>query len=322
MMPGPPGQHGAHQQLTVRSLAAKWFQAPPARIRSALMSGFVSVGLLCSAALPGSAAAENDAPEQSTVTASPIEDGGYFEIAITSVGYQPLKQPLDPNDKGDFLLRIYPSFNGAWRKGRFFFEAQRGEANGLSLGATLWHDDRTVLDLLAVNIPGVLSDSYDLEDVPPRPEAEREKDLLGRDEAFAASGLRLRHYRGPNLLQLAAVVDWEHGNGVLASAHAGRQWQFGNWSAQATVGLRYASETLADFVLGVDADEATTRFPVYGAPGTWYVEADVNVSRPLTRHLVFRAGLGALQFDSSITDSPLVAERGIFFVDTGISYVF
>lgn len=255
---------------------------------------------------------------------APFEDGGYLELGFVLEARQSIRSRLDEEDlhRTRGVTGFYAA--GAWRRGAFFFEGQRGGLDGVSLGVTLWHDDRRTLDLLGAHIPGSVSlgHSSDDDDAQATDERRRSAQLLDRDELFGSTGFRFRDYRGDSLLQASAVMDWKHGNGVLLGAHAGHQWQLGNWNLQGLAGVRWASAELVDFVYGVDEDEATERFAAYRADDSFFGEIDVGATRALGRDWILRSNLRGRWFDSGVTDSPLIARDTSMSVEAGIAYVF
>ena len=213
-------------------------------------------GMCCLLSLVLQTALAASAADEIAIPTSPLEDGGYVEAGLGVSVIRRQSERENPADNGDVEFRVSPLLGGAWRRGRLFLEAHVSDVNGLRLGVTLWNDQTRVVDLVAASLPGTIGtpDNF-LEETD-----DADRKVLRRNNLFGASGLRFRQFFGQNLLQLSALVDWQHGNGVLSSLFIGRQWQFGNWNAEGTLGLRHASQALADFVVGVDEDEATQRF--------------------------------------------------------------
>lgn len=253
----------------------------------------------------------------------PYADGGYFEIGVGYFVSRSIKARVDGDGQRDVSRLGTLSLSGALRRGPFFLEARRGGLDGVSVGATLWYDRQHTLDVLAAHVPGTVDIGWSSgDDEPAQDERSRNDRLLSRESLLGMSGLRLRRFQGDSLLQLSTAIGWKHGNGVLSGLHLGRQWQWGNWSGQALVGVRHASSAFADFIYGVDEDEATERFARYRVPSTVFVEADVSVARPLARRLVWRSAARLRQFDDAVTDSPLVTGSRSWSLDTTLSYVF
>lgn len=254
-------------------------------------------------------------------TASVLEDGHYFEIGLAVAAGNANRVRLDPGENDDVVVEFGPFFAGAWRGGDYFLEGKRGGFDGLSLGATLWHDRRWVLDLLAIHASGSYSFEFD-DDHDQDGTARRDKALLERISVFGSSGLRLRRYADASLVQLSAVVDWQNGHGALFGAHFGRQGQLGNWNTQFLIGARHASAALSDFIWGVDDAEATERFEAHRVSGTAFAEMEFGVSRAVGRKWILSSRLSARRFADSLVESPLVTRPGFVSFETAISYVF
>lgn len=256
-------------------------------------------------------------------TVTPLADGGYLELGAVFDVSRSIRAQSDSDERrdADAVFGFYAA--GAWRRGALFVEGQRGGLDGASLGATVWHDERRRLDLLAAHLSGTIELNLggDADDGN-ADEEQRNADLLQRDTLFGSSGFRYREYHGDTLLQATAVMDWSNGNGALLGAHVGRQWQLGNWNLQGILGARWASGTLVDFVYGVDEDEATDRFAAYEGRDTLFGEADLGITRALGRDWVLRSNLRVRQFGDGITDSPLVAADRAVAVEAGVAYVF
>jgi len=254
-------------------------------------------------------------------TASVLEDGGYFELGFAAAIRNGNRVRLDPDKNREVRLALSPFFAGAWRKGAFFIEGKRGGFDGLSLGATLWHDERWVLDLLAIHGAGTYSVQFN-DDERPAGTTRRDEELLERVSVFGSTGLRLRRYADSSLIQVSAVVDWENGHGTLLGAHFGRQWQLGNWNTQLLIGARHASSALADFTWGVDEDEATERFGAYRMSGIAFAEMELGISRAVGKKWILSSRLSGRRFEDSLVDSPLITRNGFATLETAVSYVF
>jgi len=278
---------------------------------------------LCVAAVAVSTAAraEGELPSdgRDAVPSALLEDGGFLELGLELVRIRTAGGNRPKDDEADTWLDVEIGFG--WRRGVAFSEGRTSGFGGFfSAGATLWNDEHRVLDLLVVHEASeILSDfaDYDLGDH----DFERWEPVIRR-KSFYSSGLRLRRYGDSTLAQLSLVIDWKHGNGLLGAAHLGQQWQFGNWNAQAVVGLRHASPRLADFLTGIDDEEASELFPAYRAPALTFGEVELELSRALSRKWVFRLRWRGRRFENGVTDSPLIARDRSTAFETGISYVF
>lgn len=266
-------------------------------------------------------AARHDSDVNGSIVSAALEDGGYLEVGVALSGGTAIRERLDPDENDNIEVGLSPFISGAWRRGRWFAEGRRGGFDGLSVGATLWHDDRWVLDLLAIHAAGTLSIEFD-DDERPADSTRQDEDLFERDSVFGSSGFRLRRYASASLLQFSAVMDWHNDHGVLFGAHVGQQWQIGNWNTQFLLGARYATSSLSDYVYGIDVDEATARLPAHEVAGVAFAEMELGASRALGKQWILSSRLVGRRFEDDLADSPLVANKGFVKVDTAISYVF
>jgi len=255
---------------------------------------------------------------------APFSDGGYLELGSVLGVSRSIRARADGDGRRDGKAEVGFYVAGAWRRGPLFIEGRRGGVDGASIGVTLWHDRRRTLELLAAHLPGTVHVSYGTDDdeASAAGEAQRNADLVDRNRLLGSSGFRYREYRGDTLLQASAVMDWSNGNGVLLGAHAGHQWQLGNWNLQGVVGARWIGAALVDHLYGVDADEATDRFAAYEGREALFGEADLGITRALGRDWVLRSNLRVRGFGDGITDSPIVAGDEAVSAEVGIAYVF
>jgi hypothetical protein len=247
------------------------------------------------------------------------ENGGFLELGLSIEARRTAFATKVPDDdNGELELGLYLS--GGYRYERLFVEATESWFGGLNMGVTLLETEHWSFDFLAANIAGVLT----LESDEPQPVSEQERNsaILDRDSLFIAAGPRLTGYFGDNIVQLRVVSDWYDDNGVLGSLRFGRQWQLGNWNFQGIVGTRYYSEQFSDYLFGVDADEATNRFPEFQASSAFLPEVEVGASVPVSKDWVFSTRVRARQLPGDVQDSPLITAESEVFWNTSLYYVF
>lgn len=247
--------------------------------------------------------------------------GGFLELGIES-GMSRLARVQDSDhEAGDLTLDFSLSVNAAYRRGRWFLEMTQGGFDGVNLGATLLAQPDWSIDLLVANIAGQIREPY-VEDTPAASEAERDLELIGRDTLFVGSGLRATRLVGDAIMQVRWISDIFSGHGHIVSARLGQQWQAGNWNIQAFVGAEYHTRRLNDYLFGVDADEATTRFPEHtGRPGNVY-DAEIGATLPLGRNWVFDTRLNTRYYPPELRESPLLIDPRDVILTSRVNYVF
>ncbi|MEE9333819.1 MAG: MipA/OmpV family protein [Granulosicoccaceae bacterium] len=276
--------------------------------------------LLLAAASQLTAANDNATASDNSLPDPNSENGGFLELAL-GVGHVDFARVdeieglrSNPGDK------LFLNIHGAYRYKRFFVEATRDGFDGLNLGATLWQNDKWSVDFLAANIGGNKNGDDDSAAVS---EAEKNIALIDRDTFFAGAGARITRYFGNDkIAQFRLLSDYYESNGALWSARLGKQWQHGNWSYTGFLGARYNTAKLNNYLYAVSASEATQLFPEYKAGNTVSLEAEIGVSYPLSRKLVFRSDLSLVRYQREIYNSPLLDDKQDAKFTAGISYVF
>lgn len=248
-------------------------------------------------------------------------NGGFLELGVGVEIKRTIRHALDPEESEDYALGLTLEFSAGYRFGRLFVEAKRGVLGGLNAGITLTESEHWDFDILLASISGNYTSSPD-EPYVPVTESERNADIVNRDTFYVAAGGRLTGYFDDNIVQLRVLSDWHEYNGMLGSLRAGRQWQLGNWNAQALAGFRYHSAQFNDYQFGVDEAEQSARFPSYKAGSALIPEVELTVSVPVKKSWVYSSMLRYTQFPSSVTNSPLVNNNSAFSLSTGIYYVF
>ncbi|MFK7859531.1 MAG: MipA/OmpV family protein [Granulosicoccus sp.] len=278
----------------------------------ALTLGFV----LCS----GAVAAANTVNDINADGSVRNANGGFFELGVNIHGGTQIRHRLDPEEPYD-KLGIELDLSAGYRYGRLFVEATRSSFGGVNAGITIAQSEHWDVDFLLASIDGTVSSESD-EPPPPVTERERNRALIDRDTLYIAAGARITGYFDDNIIQLSIGSDWYEGNGILGSLRVGRQWQFGNWNTQAIAGVAYHSPEFNDYRFGIDANEASERFPAYRAGNAWLPKVEFGLSVPVKENWVYTSRLRYILLPDSVADSPLINRDDSLSVSTGIYYVF
>lgn len=148
---------------------------------------------------------------------------------------------------------------------------------------------------------------------------------LNKRESSAMLGGRLTGYLGDSILQISLRHDVSGSSkGTLASALAGRNWQYRNWNFHGLISVSVSDEKFNDYYLGVTAQEsAVTGLEVYDGKTSMAFSSSIGVTYPISENWIYRATLYA-SAGTGLNDSPLFAKKRNFRtgVNTSISYVF
>lgn len=245
-------------------------------------------------------------------------NGGYFEIG-PSASYGANSRVDDDDDEG---YGIGVELGGAYRYKGFFIELSQGTFDGLNLGYNFWNNQHWSVDLLASSFNGSI-DTDNADRIDSRlTEAQRDAELVDRDTFYSGAGIRVTGYYGDYILQYRLITDTHGGNGVVSTARLGKSWQVKNWNFHGIVNAQYTSATTNRYWFGIDAEEATTRFPEHDPNASVSFSAEVGVTYPLGKDWVFRsfARYGLLSDDAK--DSPLTDDDHWALFVNSISYVF
>ncbi|MFK7994265.1 MAG: MipA/OmpV family protein [Granulosicoccus sp.] len=288
-------------------------RAPGLRVRLTCALGLIFVS---SVSLAGNSSSDLNIDSQSR-----NENGGFFELGVVVEGGRFIRHRLDPDESDDISLGVGLDFSAGYRYGPLFVEATQSSFGGLNAGITIVENEHWELDFLLATISGNVTVESD---EPPAPvtESERNKALVERDDLYIAAGARVTGYFDDNIVQLVLGSDWYEGSGVLGSLRAGRQWQLGNWNAQAIASVGYQSSEFNDYQYGIDVDEQSERFPAYSPGNAWIPRVEFGLSVPLKENWVYTSRIRYTQYPDSVADSPLVNRNEAFSLRTGIYYVF
>lgn len=245
-------------------------------------------------------------------------NGGYFELGPSATyGSNPR---VNDSDEEGFNLSI--ELGGSYRYKGVFVEASQGSFDGLNLGYNFWNNQHWALDVLAFSISGSF-DSKNVDRIDTSlTEAQRDSELEDRNTFYSGAGIRVTGYYADYILQYRLVTDTHGGNGVLSTARLGKSWQLKNWNFHGIVSAQYNSATSNRYWFGVNAEEATTRFPEY-EPGTSVsFSAEVGVTYPLGKDWVLRSYARYGVLSSEAKNSPLTDDDHWALFVNSISYVF
>lgn len=84
--------------------------------------------------------------------------------------------------------------------------------------------------------------------------------------------------------------------------------------------LQHLSSKMADYYVGVDADDATITRPEYKAGAAHALKLGVRTQQQLNKKLTLTGELNTTHFDTNITDSPLIEKDVVWGVGVGLAY--
>lgn len=83
---------------------------------------------------------------------------------------------------------------------------------------------------------------------------------------------------------------------------------------------QWLSSKMADYYVGVNADEAKAGRPSYEAGNAFALKAGLKYERPLTQRITLNAGLDGTTYSKEITDSPIIARDVVWGTYAGATY--
>ncbi len=211
---------------------------------------------------------------------------------------------------GEKNVEVSLTVGGHLRIKRFFIDFLSESYNRGQIGYNLYAGPTWSFDVLATGSPDGIDTALS-----------NELDGLRDRSGAVESGLRVTGFSGPFIAQFEALMDisGEHDGGIVTSTIA-RQYLWRNWNFHWLLGARYQSAETTNFLFGVNADEATERFPEYNAgAGVTYV-SELGATLPLNRYFVFRGTARYWSLPDSIADSPFI--EGINYSEVSGSLVF
>ncbi|TMP40156.1 MipA/OmpV family protein [Pseudoalteromonas citrea] len=150
-------------------------------------------------------------------------------------------------------------------------------------------------------------------------------ELSGIKKREQDQSIGLSYYRTLGEYQAVAELVYDafgETNGWVLHFEATRNFELRNWDLWLNFGANYYSANFIDYFYGVDADEATSRRPVYELGDSMSVFTQVQANYPIAEDWVFSAGASILIGASNTKKSPLVNSRHARAVFAGVKYVF
>lgn len=250
-------------------------------------------------------------------------NGGYFELFARAGCEQDARvTKLSTNKASDCKLAW--GLGGEYRYRGLFIEASSTTRDGLNLGYTLWQNSDVRVDLLAASISGSYSfaDSYVDPETPGLTETERNSAIVDRHTLYAGAGIRLTYYFGDNIFQYRLISDVRDGDGVISTARIGRAWQVRNWNLHSIAGLSYRSSNVNQKLVGINALEATERFPQYRPGRSLEPSFELGATYAISERMVSRTEFRIAPHGSAVRDSPLTRRDWSGAITTTLSIVF
>ena len=248
------------------------------------------------------------------VLQSDNRSSAYAEIGFgLAAGSLPLvgfnERSIEESD--DVFLILDGSLEGRIQYKGFFAEVIEDSFSNITLGYSLFDNDRGNLEIIATSLffPLEYSRIQGLESIEDR---ESDFDL----------GLRGSYFFNDSLLQLELVRDVARSHdGFIGAVHIGQQKQFLNWNLFALAGLRYFSDNVIDHILGVSADEATATIPEYRAKAGVMPSLQLGVILPISEKWTFYTKAEYARFPDSVSKSPLAQGNEMFLGRMGFNYL-
>jgi len=201
---------------------------------------------------------------------------------------------------------------GHFRAKGFFLDFLTESYNRGQLGYNLYSGNTWSFDLIATGSPDGIDTSLS-----------NELDGLRDRSGAVESGLRVTGFTGPYIVQFEALSDitGTH-DGAILSGSVARSYLWRNWNLHWLFGARYLSSETTNYLFGVDATEASERFPFYNAgAGVTYV-AEIGATLPLNQYFVFRGTARYWSLPDSIADSPFIEEQNYSEVSASLVFVY
>lgn len=250
---------------------------------------------------------------RSDVSVPDSRNGGYLEIGL---GVEAFSSPTlgvpQGNQQGEVHSQAFLDVNARYQYQCLFGEVFSQRLEQFTLGCNLLNQKHWSVDVVGVKQHNEMSERKSRE----------YRGLNARHYDFMA-GVRATGYFEDYILQLHALSDIsDTHNGELYSIKAARHWQYGNWTAHGILGATYRSQHINDYYFSIDPTETSAQFPVYQAASSVSYIAELGLTYPLSERWVFRSFVRRVQFDRSLTRSPLILDDHGDLVSTSISYVF
>ncbi len=195
---------------------------------------------------------------------------------------------------------------------KFFIEFFDNTFSNITFGYTLTESENGNIELIGTN----LFFKVERKNVPGLESIKDRKDDFNL-------GLRSSIFSGNNIAQfeLMTNVTSSH-SGVVGSMQVGRQKQIRNWNLLGIAGVRYFSDDVVDYYIGVPSDEASETVEEYKGKAGFMPSFQVEATLPLSERWIFKAQAEYSLIPDSFADSPLAQGDVAYAFRTSIGYVF
>ena len=260
-------------------------------IKSVSHQTMLGLILLCSAP----SFANDQTASQSETSATKSADGGFLKVGL---GYKHEMSPYEERVQGLSLF-----VNGRYQWNGLFVEAFYGanERNeGLSFGYNFYNSEHWNFDINTVKAHGEIRVNIHDED----------KMLIQQYDKTEMIGLRATGHYGQTTVQfLVAPYSFNdnYDDGIYASMWLGKSWQLKNWELRSSIGLEYRSEEITEHYYSISAEQATKHFVEFDPDAGIDVTAQVSLSYPISRHVLFESYLRHTNYSSAVENNPVLA---------------
>jgi len=240
---------------------------------------------------------------------------GRADESIHSSGYIEATADFSYDDTpvvGADRYRINFTIGGHYRYKRFFIDALAESYNQFQFGLNAYSGPSWSIDtFIAANDNGIADQLND------------ELDSFADRDPGLNFGLRATGYTGAYITQFEAMNDISGTHdGFLFTASFARNWLHKNWNFHALLGARYQSQEALDYLFGIDADEASERFPAYEAGAGTTCVTEFGATYPIAENWVFRSTARWWEYPSSVVDSPFITDDSFLIFSNSITFVY
>jgi len=224
----------------------------------------------------------------------PSGDGGYLKVGL---GYKNEVSPYEDKVEGLSLF-----VNGRYQWNGLFVEAFYGaneRSEGLSIGYNFYNTEHWNFDINTVKAHGEIRvNIYD-----------GNENLYQQYDKTEMIGLRATGHFGQTSVQFLVApysLNDDYDDGLYASMWLGQSWQIKNWELRSSIGVEYRSEEITDYYYGISAEQATTHFGEFDPEAGLNVTAQVSMSYPISRHVLFESYLRHTNYSSAVENNPVL----------------
>jgi len=241
--------------------------------------------------------------DKSKQNRSDNRDGYRLSLGL---GYMNYESPWYGGEAGDGVWLVIDA-RYQW-KGLFAEVALNGvsgDKNLPAIGYNFYSTDHWNLDVIAAAVTGRGEFNYVYEG--------QVKQISG--EPTKGVGFRAQGSWGNSIVQMVALPyiydgeekDFGSDSAVdYASLWAGHRWQVKNWSVNGLLGAVYKSSGLLDHQVGVTGSEADAIVWAYKPSSGIDYTAHIDLSYPVSKHILFQIYSRHTQYSDATLDSPLI----------------